>query len=78
MGSAVRLCSACGAEIGDVETTTCTICGVLLDGESTEPDQLHGETSEMTSKLTDEDLGYTDQAWLRGGRYDIDPPKDET
>jgi len=78
MGSVVRLCSACGAEIGDTETKTCTICGVLLDGEYAEPDQLDREKSEMTSKLTDEDLGYTDQAWLRGGRYDIDPPKDET
>ncbi len=73
----MRSCPDCNAKVADIETRNCPVCRSSLEDESTATEQYDTELTENPSKLTDEDLGYTDQAWLRGGRYDIDPPKDE-
>ena len=73
-------CSYCDKEILEPHSESCIHCGrSFSDQASTDDgDSISESTSQDVNgaKVTDEDLGYTDQAWLRGGRFDIDPPKD--
>jgi len=73
-------CSYCDKVILESRSESCIHCGRLFsDQVSThDGDSISVSTSQdvNVAKVTDEDLGYTDQAWLRGGKYDIDPPKD--
>ena len=73
-------CSYCDKEILEPHSESCIHCGRLFSDQASTDygDSISASTSKdvKVAEVTDEDLGYTDQAWLRGGRYDIDPPKD--